>query len=185
MSLGLSPDRELVIAWRWLPRAPLPPGAAFPSRRVRFPELFRGEPLVDGAGEWAAYRFNFAQLAKMTPDLALYRLIRLFNTPLSTVSTREAGHAQWAYWQGHVQTIAPLPGAEACAHLWFFDDQTDGDLVVLEYGFDGELTLRSEKKGEAVLKGRYEAIVARVRSPDPGLSERRARIPSPRSPRRP
>jgi hypothetical protein len=171
----LNPDRELVIQWQWRPRPPLPSSEALPQRTARQPELFA--PISGSDAEWAAYRFNFAQLAKMTPDLRLYRLVRLFNTPLSTMSTREAGHAGWAYWQGHVQAITPVAGGEACAHLWFFDDGRDGDTVVLEYGFDAQLSLRTLVKPREQLDKRLREIAARVHAPDAGLTESRVRVP--------
>ncbi len=174
-----------MIAWGWRPKAPPALESALAQRKVRRPALFRAGGLEGSAVEWAAYRFNFAQLAKMTPDLALYRLVRLFNTPLLTVSTREAGHANWAFWQGHVQPIVPPAGGVAGAHLWFFDDASDGDVVVLEYGFDGELTLRTALKPLQQLERRYAQICARVNAPDAGLTETRVRIPPPEPPIRP
>jgi hypothetical protein len=162
-NLGLNPARELVIAWQWLPRAPLPLDQRLPDVCWRDAAAFvladelRGP---EAAAVEAAYRFGFAQLARQTPDLRFYRLVQLLNTPLLSVTTRDAGRSGYAYWGGVAQEI---PADHRVAHLWFFDDATDGDLVVVEYAFNGSLVLRSQKKAPELLRERYEAICARVR----------------------
>ena len=196
MTLGLDESEELAIAWRWRPLAPWPLAQALPQRKVRNDALFsllpsevdlvgQSESAHTGAleekAEWGAYRAAFNRLAALTPDLRLYRLIRLFNAPLLSLSTRDAGHVQWAPWQGKVEPFLVEQAGEPRAHLWFFGVEgdakaTDADVVVLEYTFDAGLCLRADSKPLAYLHKRYDAICRRIRTPS-ALSASRVHTP--------
>lgn len=176
MTLGLIPENELVLRWQWLPEPAPPLDLPFAERTARAGETFLAHD--PSPQEWAAYRFNFAQLARLTPDLRLYRLVRIFNTPLLTMTTREAGHAQWRYWHGKIQKLTPPEGGEPVAHLWFFADQSDGDHLVVEYGFDGTLAMRTQTKQMQALRRRLEIVLERLAVP-PSFAASRVRAGQP------
>jgi hypothetical protein len=141
-----------------MPVAPLPLDQALPDgavygdtaalRAVEVPET-----------ELATFRFGFPRLARLTPDLHFYRLVRVLNTPLLSLTSREAGRSGFAYWRGEMPTFRD---DIRWAHFWFFEDQTDGDSVVVEYGFSGDVVIRSQKKTTAELATRYAALVAQA-----------------------
>lgn len=163
MPHGLDPSKELVLRWQWLPVPPLPLQSALPGTPVDDDAAF-GRALPDDAAEDAAYRFSFPQLARMTPDRRFYRLMQLFNTPLMTVTSREAGRSQFAYWGG---TMQAMMDDHRYAHFWFFRDQTDGDLVVLEHSFTAMLRVRSATKTEPALRLVLAEIIDRVHTRAP------------------
>jgi len=155
-------DDPLVMTWQWLPVPPWPLTRPLPARSHRDDLAFLAGTLADEAA-MAAFRFSFPQLARQTPDLRFYRLIQLFNTPLRSLTTRDAGRSGYAYWQGRIPSFRD---EFRWAHFWFFEDANDRDTVVVEYGFEGGLTLWSEGKNDADLAARYARIVAlATRSP--------------------
>lgn len=158
MAHGLDENLLLVIQWRWTPVPPLPLTEALPPVAHRDDALFLAtEPPV---AEMASFRFSFPQLAKQNPDLRFYRLIQIFNTPLLSLSTRDAGRNAFAYWRG----VPPMAFRDEFkwAHLWFFKDGDDGDDLVVEYGFEGGLTLHSRLRTRQELVTRYAEICRRV-----------------------
>jgi hypothetical protein len=157
MALGLDPDKELIIRLGWLPRAPLRGDAALPTAAFRDEAAFRARPLDEAL--WDPYRFNFAQLAKQTPDLHFYRLVRLFNTPLVSMSPKDARSTQYALWGGRAP--AGAEGQGYC-HLWYFDDQADRALVALEYGYDGRFAVRSDCRSPDELQRLHAEIVSAI-----------------------
>lgn len=141
MALGLDPSKEIVLRLRWLPCEPLRAGSALPQQAFYDPETFRAGRLDDAL--WPAFRFNFSQLSLQTPDLYFYRLVRLFNTPLVSMSPKDARTTQYALWGGRAP--AGADGKGYC-HLWYFRAQADDALIALEYGYDGIFTVRSEQR---------------------------------------
>jgi hypothetical protein len=157
LAQGLKPEEWLVMQWQWLPRAPLPLDSALPATAVCDDAAFRAasqDPRLE-----PVYRFSFAPLAAQTPDLHFYRLVQHFNTPLLTMSRKDAGRSRYAYWQGETPAERIKGGF---AYFWFFDDRSDGDLIVLEYDFDGRFTLRSARKTAAALRGYYDAVCRKL-----------------------
>ncbi len=150
-------SRHLVVEWQWLPEPPPGLERPLPTTSFRDDPAFRGVAVAES--ERAAFRFSFTQLALGTPDLHFYRLIQLFNTPLLSLTTRDAGRSQFAFWRGAAPTFRD---EFRSAHFWFFRDQTDRDLVVAEYAFDGGLVLYSEKKPAAELARRHAQIISRL-----------------------
>jgi hypothetical protein len=153
----MTSDEPLVMRWRWLPIPPLPLAQALPPRSVRKDDVFRVAPRPEA--ERAAFNFSFPTLSRQTKDLHFYRLIQIFNTPLRSLSSRDAGRSQFGYWQGRMPSFA---SESWWAHLWFYGDKQDGDLIVVEYGFEGGLTLWSRTKTEDDLWERYREICAAV-----------------------
>lgn len=167
MAHGLDPDKELVLRWNWLPERPLPLDQRLPVLAYRDDAAFRPTTSTFDPQDpelLGAYRFNFSTLAKQSPDLRLYRLVQLFNTPLFSMTTRDAGRSSFAYWHGK---SPEMPGDHQHAHFWFFRDGRDQDLVVLEYGFDQGLVLRSESKSRDVMRRLYDEICIRVNERNP------------------
>lgn len=157
---GLTTGRLPTFRWQWIPEKPLPLDQPLPEIHICDGQLFRNQhPGPDEEAQLAAFRFSFPQLARQTPDLQFYRLIQVLNTPLLCLDSRDLGRADFAYWRG------TRPAVHMRGHylyLWFFRDQTDQDLIVAEYGFDGSLTLRSGKKAPAVLRRFYEELCSEV-----------------------
>ena len=157
MAHGLDEHHELVIRWGWMPQPAWALDRALPSANWRDDDAFFA--IMPPAEDAVAYGGSFPQLSQLTPDLRFYRLVRVFNTPLRSLHTREAGRAGHAYWGG---AHPELDGEGRWAHLWFFKDQNDGDNVVIEYSFAGRLILRAEKKSPAALETFYSAICQRL-----------------------
>lgn len=150
-------SRHLIVAWRWLPVPPLPPSERLPTRQFRDDAAFRAVAHPEALRP--AFRFSFPQLAQETPDLHFYGLIQLFNTPLFSMTSREAGRSSFAYWGG---TSPCFIGEQRFAHFWFFEDQLDRDFLALEFGFDGGFVLHSRKKEAEELAARHAEIVRRL-----------------------
>lgn len=163
MSHGFRPEDLLVIQWRWLPRPPVPLGEALPVA-AKWEDAAQFRTSAQDERLWPLYRFNFTQLSEQTPDLSLYRLVQHFNTPLISLSRREAGRHRYAYWQGDTPLDRMRDGY---AYFWFFDDQNDGDLIVLEFDFEGRFVLRSQLKKIGDLKPYYDAICEKINAPLP------------------
>lgn len=160
MAHGLDELALLVVHWQWQPVPPFPTSEPLPPHKVRDDALFHAvEPQ---ASDMASFRFSFPQLSKQTPDLRFYRLIQIFNTPLLSLSTREAGRSQFAFWNG----VSPDAFRDdfRWAHLWFFKDANDGDDLAVEYGYEGGLTLYSRRKSQVDLTSRYAEICRRLKS---------------------
>jgi hypothetical protein len=158
---GFDETQHLTVLWQWIPVPPRPTNARLPRVAFRDDPAFLAVRPDERA--WAPFRFSFPQLAKLTPDLRFYRLIQSFNTPLLSMSTREAGHSAFAYWGG---AFPAFRDEFRWAHYWWFEDRTDGDTVALEYAFDGGLCLYAETKPKSDLAARHAAIVAQMRRAD-------------------
>lgn len=165
MAYGLDIEQALGLKWRWLPVPAWPLDRGLPPIMIDDP-VVSGEPrpAFDEAGaptcdEGRVFRFSFPQLSVETPDLRFYRLIQIFNTPLLSVTTRDAGRTAYALWHGK-QHATREDGR--FAHLWFFKDETDGDDVVLEYGFNGAFRAYSRVKSPVELTARYRTIASRL-----------------------
>jgi hypothetical protein len=159
MALG-SPAAELVLIWRWRPAPPpdpLQPTAELPPNSYRDDAAFRAAPRP--AAETAAFARSFAQLARQTPDSHLYRLVQIFNTPLLSLTSRDAGRSEFRLWRG---ARPSFDGGSRWAYLWFFTDETDGDDVAVEFGFEGGLTLWSRLKDRDELARRYAVLTGRI-----------------------
>ncbi len=169
MAHGLDTEHELVIRWGWMPQA------AWAVHRPLPPTVWQDDAaflaIAPDPAERAAYSGSFPQLSQLSPDLRFYRLVRIFNTPIRSITTKEAGHAEYAYWGGVHQD---LPDDHRWSHLWFFKDEHDGDDIVLEYTFARRLRLRSAKKAAAALAAFYTTICARLAQP---LNPTGAKIP--------
>ena len=145
------------MSWKWIPTKPLALNTALPGTVATDFETFRALRIPES--ERPAFLFSFPQLARQTPNLHFYRLIQLFNTPLLCLDSKDMGHHDFAYWKG----VRPkVQMRNNYLYFWFFSDQNDDDLIVVEYGFDGGLTLRSEKKPAAKLQAFYQEICQRV-----------------------
>ena len=156
MSLGLDPEKTLVIRLGWLPCQPLKGSDALPTQAFSDPEALRAGPVDESM--WPVYRFNFAQLAEQTPDLHFYQLVRVFNTPLVSMSPKDARTTQYALWGGRAP--AGAEGKGYC-HLWYFRALTDQALIALEYGYDGIFSVRSDARSVAEL-GEVHALITRA-----------------------
>ena len=156
---GFDESKHLVVQWQWRPKPPTPWSEALPKVEYRHDDLFLATTVHES--EMATFNFSFPQLAKQTPDLRFYRLIQIFNTPLLSLSTREAGQSGFAYWRG---ASPKFRDDFRWAHFWFFNDASDGDTLVVEYGFDGGLILHSEIKSPDELANRYGLIIQTLRS---------------------
>ena len=153
MPFGLDPERELVMRLGWLPCQPLRGSSALPRQSFCDAETFR-QVAIDEA-LWSGYRFGFAQLAEQTPDLHFYQLVRLFNTPLVSLSSKDARTAQYALWGGRAP--AGADGTSYC-HLWYFRAQVDQALIALEYGYDGNVAMRCDQRSLVELKEAYSMM---------------------------
>ncbi len=151
---------HLTVGWRWIPVPPLPLDARLPPTRHRNDGAFRGIAVQEA--ERPAFRFSFPQLAQETPDLHFYKLIQIFNTPLFSMTSRDAGRSSFAYWGGSSPCFI---GDQRFAHFWFFEDQLDKDRLALEFGFDGGFSLYSAKKSASELALRHAEIVRRLSLP--------------------
>lgn len=148
------PRASLVFRWQWLPTQPPSLTTPLPPAKFRDDAAFRGQ--VIDPSEMTTYQFSFPQLSSQTADLHFYRLIRVFNTPLLSITPRDSGRSDHALWSG----IAPVfVGTNPWAHLWFFADQTDGDTIAVVYGFDGGFTLHATLKDGSELERRHDVIV--------------------------
>lgn len=150
-------SRHLTVGWRWLPVPALPVDQRLPLTNFRDDAAFRSVDHPESLRP--AFRFSFPQLAQATPDLHFYGLIQIFNTPLFSMTSREAGRSSFAYWGG---TSPCFIGEQRFAHFWFFEDQVDPDLVALEFGFDGGFVLHSRNKSATELAARHAEIVKRL-----------------------
>lgn len=150
-------SRHLTVGWRWIPVPPLPIGDRLPPESYRDDAAFRAVEHPEALRP--AFRFSFPQLAQETPDLHFYGLIQLFNTPLFSMTSREAGRSSFAYWGGAAPCFI---GEQRFAHFWFFEDQIDRDFLALEFGFDGGFVLRSRLKDARELAVRHAEIVRRM-----------------------
>ena len=153
MSQGLDINKLPTLRWKWIPEQPVPINEVLPESCYRQDDLFfAATPAND---EEVAYRFSFPQLSRQTPDLRFYRLVQILNSPISCLDSRDMGRSDFAYWGGIRPKVDMRNGH---IYFWFFRDQNDQDLIVVEYGFDGSLTLRSERKSSAQLAGFYAEI---------------------------
>lgn len=150
-------SRHLTVAWKWLPVPPLPVDGRLPETKHQDDAAFRSFTVPEA--ERVAFKFSFPQLALQTPDLHFYKLIQLFNTPLYSMTSREAGRSGFAYWGGASPCFI---GEQRFAHFWFFADGTDGDRLVLEFGFNGAFVLHSARKSTDELRVRHAEIVRRL-----------------------
>lgn len=153
MAQGLDIHNLPTLRWRWIPEQPVPLNEALPKTFYRQDNLFFAA--APAKEEEVAYRFSFPQLSRQTPDLRFYRLVQILNSPLSCLDSRDMGRSDFAYWEGVRPAVDMRNGH---LYFWFFRDQNDNDLIVAEYGFDGSLTLRSERKSTAQLASFYEEI---------------------------
>jgi hypothetical protein len=153
MAHGLDIHNLPTLRWKWIPEQPVPINEALPKTRYRQDELFFAA--TPAREEEVAYRFSFPQLSRQTPDLRFYRLLQILNSPLSCLDSRDMGRSDFAYWEG-VRPVVEMRNGHL--YFWFFRDQNDNDLIVVEYGFDGSLTLRSERKESEQLATLYKEI---------------------------
>lgn len=159
MAHGLRDGEHLVIDWQWLPVPPRQWTEALPVVQFRDDASFLSVESSDPAKEMTTFQFSFPQLSKQTPDLRFYKLIQVFNTPLLSLSSREAANAGFAYWRG----VSPqFRDDRRWAHFWFFRDAGDQDDVVVEFGFDGGLVLYSEKKSVTEVAAKFQKVVERL-----------------------
>ena len=88
----------------------------------------------------AAYRAGFASVAEQTPDLHLYRLIQIFNTPLLNIPLYKANDFNYSFWKSI--GYKSMPAGSTC-HIWTFQRQECSSLVIPEFRFDGLFSLHS------------------------------------------
>ena len=105
---GLDVDAQLIMRWQWQPMPPVKLDMPLPQQYFYSDSTLLSVQFdaIKSAGLVSAYRFSFPQLFAQTPNLVLYKLLQIFNTPLIALSRREAGRARFAYWHGE----APLDG---------------------------------------------------------------------------
>lgn len=153
MAQGLDINSLPTLRWKWIPEQPVPINEELPTTFYRQDKLFFAA--TPASVDEVAYRFSFPQLSRQTPDLRFYRLLQILNSPLSCLDSRDLGRSDFAYWGG-VRPAVDMRNGQL--YFWFFRDQNDQDLIVIEYGFDGSLTLRSERKNEEQLAVFYKRI---------------------------
>lgn len=157
MGQGLDINNLPTLRWKWIPEQPVPITEALPKTFYRQDKIFFAA--TPPKEEDVPYRFSFPQLSRQTPDLRFYRLVQILNSPLSCLDSRDMGRSDFAYWEG-VRPVVDMRNGHL--YFWFFRDQNDNDLIVAEYGFDGSLTLRSERKTSKQLAAFYEEICGLV-----------------------
>jgi hypothetical protein len=153
MSFGMTSDHRFVIERNLTPVKPLGVDSSLPVCVTTFEDF---DQLKPKGGEELSQQYGrgFATLANMTPNLRLYRLIQVFNTPIQSLSYKEAAKTQFAFWG------QKPPGAKkgGFCHLWFFEK------FVIEFGFDDRLRLYSAQQDLTLAKDLSEALLGQLNS---------------------
>ena len=167
MAHGLEDKNRYILDRQWLPIAPSNFELGSLKVCINHPHEFKELPSDPVASE--AYQFNFSQLYNSNEDLRLYRVIQILNTPLQTLTGRAAGDAFLQATKPQVNQDGPLqsqPYRDAQTreiHLWFFEDQNDGDRIAVLYDDKNTLWLCSANKTFAQLNPHYLSICDWVR----------------------